>query len=78
MSHHECNRCGRVASSTKGLCDACTPQEVLDAATALEFAEDHARDRFERSIRAQRNAYIRDAVASQKATLTRLKRKHKL
>jgi hypothetical protein len=51
---------------------------VLKAAASLETAEVQARERFERNINSQRNAYIRAAVAEKKAALARLKRKHKL
>jgi len=78
MAHHECNRCGRVASKTREFCDACTPREVLDAAAALVDAEEQAGYRFDKSVAARRKAYIRDVTIKQRNILTRAKRAHKL
>ena len=76
MSHYACNRCGKVASATRGMCDACTPEAVIKAADALTAAEEKAGYRFDKSNATRRKAYIRAATVKQQNALARAKREH--
>ena len=66
MSHYDCTNCGATEGIAYGICEFCTPKEILDSKKKDKILHERAAKLFEDDNREKKEKFIKEYVKNNK------------